>query len=163
VAEKRALAERLGAAWIDPERAMTVECDVLAPCALGSAIWAANVDRLRCKIVCGSANNQLADEGLAKRLAERGILFAPDFIANAGGLISVYREIAGYSRERAIELARGIETTMREILLAADTGAITPLEAAQERAMRRLAAAATPDWHPSRRRVAAAPAVRRLT
>ncbi len=145
LAEKRALAERLGAAWIDPERAMTVECDVLAPCALGGAISAANVDRLRCEIVCGSANNQLADERLAKRLAERGILFAPDFIANAGGLINVNREIAGYSRERAIQLARGIETTMREILIVADTGAITPLEAAVERATSGLAAAVTPE------------------
>jgi leucine dehydrogenase len=142
LATKRALADRLGARWIDPERAMTVECDVLAPCALGGAISAANVDRLRCKIVCGCANNQLADEALAERLTERGILFAPDFIVNAGGLINVYREIVGYSRERAIELARGIEKTMREVLLAAAAGGITPLDAARERAMRRLGAAA---------------------
>jgi leucine dehydrogenase len=141
VDEKRALAERFGARWVDPQRLMTVECDVLAPCALGGAISAANVDRLQCEIVCGSANNQLADESLAERLAERGILCAPDFIANAGGLINVYREIAGYSREHAIELARGIETTMREILLAAGTGEMTPLDAARQRALRRLASA----------------------
>ena len=59
--EKRALAERLGATWVDPEHVMTVECDVLAPCALGGAISVSNVDRLGCEIVCGSANNQLAD------------------------------------------------------------------------------------------------------
>jgi leucine dehydrogenase len=139
--EKRVLAERLGATWVDPERGMTVECDVLAPCALGGAISFSNVDRLGCEIVCGSANNQLADESLAERLAEHGILFAPDFIANAGGLINVYREIAGYGRERAIELARGIETTMRGILLAAEKGGITPLDAARERATSRLTAA----------------------
>jgi leucine dehydrogenase len=142
VAEKRTLADRLGAAWVEPERAMTIDCDVLAPCALGGAISAANVERLRCQIVCGSANNQLADEALADRLAGRGILFAPDFIVNAGGLINVYREIVGYSRERAIELARGIEKTIREILLAAEAGGITPLDAARERALRRLASAA---------------------
>jgi leucine dehydrogenase len=141
VAEKRPLADRLGATWVDPEHAMTVECDVLAPCALGGAISASNVDRLRCEIVCGSANNQLADEALAGRLADRGILFAPDFIVNAGGLINVYREIVGYGRERAIELTRGIEKTMREILLAAEADGITPLDAARERAMKRLASA----------------------
>ena len=77
------------------------QCDVLAPCALGGAIDAANAPRLRCEIVCGCANNQLADEGLAEALAERGILYAPDFIVNAGGLIHVYREIRGYSRGAA--------------------------------------------------------------
>jgi leucine dehydrogenase len=152
LAEKRAFAERLGATWVDPEDAITVECDVLAPCALGGAIRGANVDRLRCEIVCGSANNQLADESLAERLAERGILFAPDFIANAGGLINVYREIAGYGRERAAELARGIETTIREIVLAADARGITPLEAAQERATSRLAAAASRGFSASQAR-----------
>jgi leucine dehydrogenase len=138
--EKRALAERLGATWVDPEDAATAECDVLAPCALGGAISGSNVDELGCEIVCGSANNQLADESLAERLAERGILFAPDFIANAGGLINVYREIAGYSREHAVALARAIETTMREIVITAEARGITPLEAARWRAMRRLAA-----------------------
>ena len=79
---------------------MLAECDILAPCALGGAIDAANLPRLRCEIVCGCANNQLADEGLADALAERDILYAPDFIVNAGGLIHVYREIRGYSEQR---------------------------------------------------------------
>ena len=78
---------------------------MLAPCALGGAITADNAPRLRCDIVCGSANNQLADEALADVLAEHGVLYAPDFIANAGGLIHVYMEIKGYSEARAIALA----------------------------------------------------------
>jgi leucine dehydrogenase len=139
--ERRALAERFGATWMDPEAAMLADCDVLAPCALGGAVSSANVEALSCEVICGSANNQLADESLADRLAERGILHAPDFIANAGGLINVYREIAGYDGARAVKLALGIEGTMRSILRAAETRAITPFAAAHELADERLAAA----------------------
>jgi leucine dehydrogenase len=92
-------------------------------------------------VICGSANNQLADEALADRLAEHGILFAPDFIANAGGLINVYREIAGYDGAQAVKLTLGIERTMRSILSAGESRGITPLAAAHELADERLAAA----------------------
>jgi leucine dehydrogenase len=139
--ERRLLAQRLGATWVDPREATLAQCDVLSPCALGGAVSEANVDRLRCEVICGSANNQLADESLADRLAERGILFAPDFIANAGGLINVYREIAGYDGAKAVKLALGIEGTMRSILSAAESRGITPLAAAHELADERLAAA----------------------
>jgi leucine dehydrogenase len=139
--ERRLLAQQLGATWVDPREAMLSACDVLAPCALGGAVSEANVDRLRCEVICGSANNQLADEALADRLDDRGILFAPDFIANAGGLINVYREIAGYDGARAVKLALGIEGTMRSILSAAESRGITPLAAAHELADERLAAA----------------------
>jgi leucine dehydrogenase len=137
-ARKHALVAGLGAQWIDPGEAMTAECDVLAPCALGGAISADNVFDLRCEIVCGSANNQLADEGLAAVLAERGILYAPDFIANAGGLIHVYMEIKGYSESRAIALAEGIETTVSDLLERADRSGTSPLEAARTVACERL-------------------------
>jgi glutamate dehydrogenase/leucine dehydrogenase len=120
---------------------MLVECDVLAPCALGGAIDAKNAGRLRCAIVCGSANNQLAAEGLAEVLANRDILYAPDFIVNAGGLIQVYGDIRGYSQEQARELALGIETNTERVLAAARERAITPLEAASELADERLGAA----------------------
>jgi leucine dehydrogenase len=139
--ERRLLAQQLGATWVDPREAMTSACDILAPCALGGAITASNVDALRCEVICGSANNQLAEESLAERLAERGVLFAPDFIANAGGLINVYREIAGYDGAQAVKLALGIEGTMRSILTAAESRGITPLAAAHELADERLAAA----------------------
>ncbi len=98
---KRRLARELEAEWIEPSKELETECDLLAPCALGGAIDAANLPRLRCQIVCGCANNQLADEGLANPLAERDILYAPDFIVNAGGLIHVYKEIRGYSEHEA--------------------------------------------------------------
>ena len=140
-ARKHALVAGLGAKWVDPGEAMVAECDVLAPCALGGAISADNVFDLRCQIVCGSANNQLADEGLAAVLAEREILYAPDFIANAGGLIHVYMEIKGYSESRAIALAEGIETTIADVLQRADRRGTSPLEAARAVARERLDAA----------------------
>jgi len=138
---KRALAEVLGATWREPEEAMLAECDVLAPCALGGAVDAANVGSLRCEIVCGSANNQLADDALAGVLADRGVLYAPDFVANAGGLIHVFMELEGYSEDRAVELALGIEGTMGRILSIAREREVTPLTAARELAAERLGAA----------------------
>ena len=138
---RRSLATELEAEWIEPSTEMLAECDILAPCALGGAIDAANLPRLRCEIVCGCANNQLADEGLADDLAERGILYAPDFIVNAGGLIHIYREIRGYSERQARQLTLGIEVNLNRILTAADERAITPLRAARELAQERLDAA----------------------
>jgi leucine dehydrogenase len=136
---KRALAADLPRAeWIDPNVALQAEVDVLAPCALGGAINETNVARLRCRIVCGSANNQLSHEGLAEDLAANGILYAPDFVANAGGLINIAVEREGYDAARARRLAAGIEQTMTGLLRDAEENARTPLAAAYELARRRL-------------------------
>jgi leucine dehydrogenase len=138
-AAKRKLASELGVEWIEPTEELVAECDILAPCALGGAINRANLPLLRCAVVCGCANNQLADERLATDLDERGILYAPDFVVNAGGLIHVYREIRGYSEEHARELALGIEGNLDGIFEAAAESSVTPLEAARELALERLA------------------------
>ena len=138
---KRELAERLGARWLDPDDAITAECDLLAPCALGGAIDADNLERLRCEIVCGAANNVLADRSLAARLAECGILYAPDFIANAGGLINVYGELHSLDRERLDSLVDGIGEALRRVFDAAEARSVTPLEAARALAEERLDAA----------------------
>jgi leucine dehydrogenase len=130
-----------GAEWVAPEQALEVACDVLAPCALGGLIGFGEVPRLRAPIVCGAANNVLTSSEVAAELDAHDILYAPDFIANAGGLISVYGELHRLPAERALELARGIEGTMSRILAAADERWITPLEAAEEFALGRLAQA----------------------
>jgi leucine dehydrogenase len=135
---KREIAERLGARWLDSAKAATVECEVLAPCALGGAIDGDNVERLRCEIVCGAANNVLADRSLAKRLAERDILYAADFIANAGGLINVYGELHDLDRERLDSLVDGIGEALRRVFKAAEARSETPLEAARTLAEERL-------------------------
>lgn len=135
---KRGAAAALGATWVAPERAIAAGCDVLVPCALGGVIGPAEAERIPAGIVCGAANNVLSSDGVAAILAERGVLYAPDFIANAGGLISVYGELRGFEHARAIELADGIEETMGRILEIAARRGITPLEAARARARSRL-------------------------
>jgi leucine dehydrogenase len=136
---RRGLAERLGAGWLEPEDALCADCDVLAPCALGGALDAATVDRLRCRVVCGAANNQLASDRLDERLAERGILYAPDYIVNAGGLMHVCMEIHGYDEDEATDLALGIEATLGGVLESARHDRTTPLRAAGKLAAERLA------------------------
>jgi leucine dehydrogenase len=137
---RRELAERLGAKWVEPEAEMLSKCDVLAPCALGGAVDETNVDLLRCQIICGSANNILADEALADGLRDRGIVYAPDFIANAGGLIHVYAELHRHDAARVDELVDSIGDTVARILVEAGESGTTPLEAARRLAQRRLAA-----------------------
>ena len=139
---KRAEAERLGAGWLEPDEAMLAECDVLAPCALGGAINPDNVQSLRCEIVCGSANNVLAGDALAPGLADRGVLYAPDFIANAGGLINVYGELHDLGREQLDELVDGIGDALRRVFDLAAERSVPPLEAARELAQAKLEAAA---------------------
>ena len=134
----RRLAEHLGAEWVEPERAATAECDVLAPCALNGTIGRDNVAELRCGAVCGSANNMLADESVAAELHRRGILYAPDFIANAGGLLHVYGELHDLPEARVSELVDGIGPALDAVFAEAEEGAITPLEAARELAAARL-------------------------
>jgi leucine dehydrogenase len=136
---KRALAKELpNARWADPNVGIQAEVDVLAPCALGGAINESNVGRLRCQIVCGSANNQLSHEGLAEDLAAHGILYAPDFIANAGGLINIALEREAYDPARARRRAAAIEQTMAGLLEDAQRSGSTPLAAAYALARRRL-------------------------
>ena len=142
-ASKRRLASELpGAEWATPEQALRADLDVLAPCALGGVIEDDVADALRCAVVCGSANNQLADDRLADRLAARGVLYAPDFIVNAGGLMNVGLELdpRGYDETRARTRVTGIEDVMSRILDAARRRGITPLAAAVELARERLEA-----------------------
>jgi leucine dehydrogenase len=139
--KREALTKLPGVKWTDPSSAMLADVDVVAPCALGGVIDQVNVGRLRCRIVCGAANNILAHEGLADDMAAQGILYAPDFIANAGGLINVSLELGGYDPAKARAGAAGIEQTMRNLLDEADATNVTPLTAAYQLARRRLTAA----------------------
>jgi leucine dehydrogenase len=138
---RRRLADHLGATWIDdPAAALLTPCDVLAPCALGGVLDARTIDRLRTKIVCGAANNVLAEDRLAQSLAHRQITYAPDFIANAGGLINVYAELHQLGPQAVASLVDGIGITVLHILEAADRNGTTSLAEAQALALRRMAA-----------------------
>jgi leucine dehydrogenase len=92
-----------------------VECDVFAPCALGSGINPTTVPRLRCKIVAGAANNQLSDGSMGAALMQRGMLYAPDYAINAGGLINVAQEVVGYDADKSRARTLKIYDTILEI------------------------------------------------
>jgi len=138
---RRAAAEQLGARWVSPGRALTAAVDVLAPCALGGILDHRSVERLQAAVVAGAANNQLADDSVADLLAARGILWAPDFVANAGGIINISVELepGGYDRARARVRVAGIGDTVRRVYDDAAGAGLTPLAAAMELARRRLA------------------------
>ena len=93
-----------------------MDIDIYAPCALGSTLNPNTISSLKCAIVAGAANNQLADEERdGKLLSEKGIIYAPDFLINAGGLINVYSEIKGFSPEEVINQTKNIYNTTLEI------------------------------------------------
>ncbi|MCA9592508.1 MAG: Glu/Leu/Phe/Val dehydrogenase [Myxococcales bacterium] len=109
-------AEReLGAEVVPLDRIFSVECDVLAPCALGSALNDDTIPKLACKIVAGAANNQLAEPRHGDDLMQRGVLYAPDYAINAGGLINVATEIDGYDAEKSRAKVMKIYDTIFEI------------------------------------------------
>ncbi len=113
--------------------------DVYSPCALGGALNDETVPRLSARIVCGGANNQLAHPGIEQQLEAAGVLYAPDYVVNAGGLIQVADEIDGYSEQRARAKATRIFDTMKRIFeLAAEAG-VPPAVAADRLAEQRMA------------------------
>jgi leucine dehydrogenase len=132
-AAERARAEH-GVEVVPVDQILAAECDILAPCALGAALNDQTIPRLRCKVVAGGANNQLADEERhGRELHERGILYAPDFVLNAGGLISVYNELmTSYNRERALRMTRGIYLNLMKVFETSRSESI-PTAAAAER------------------------------
>jgi leucine dehydrogenase len=141
--ERRAVAEALGAAWVEPETAQRTECDVLAPCALGATLTHPEAERMRCRLIVGAANNQLAGDDVADDLAARGIAWVPDFVANAGGLlyaVSVARD--GLAQADALARVDALGDTALEVLRRAAAQRTSTLAAANAVADERLAAAA---------------------
>lgn len=137
-----ALAAELGSDVVGPDDALTVECDVLSPCALGAVLSASTIPTLRCAAVCGAANNQLATDEDDARLAEAGVLYAPDYVVNAGGVINIADEASpgGYDRARAWARVGRIGDTLRQVFAIADDHGITPGAAADRLVEDRLAA-----------------------
>lgn len=122
----------------DNDALVRSEIDVYAPCALGHALTDEVVDALPARIVCGAANNQLAHRGIEKALEDRGILYAPDYCVNSGGLIQVADELEGFSFERAQQRAGGIFDTTREVFRLASEESVSPAVAADRLAERRM-------------------------
>jgi valine dehydrogenase (NAD+) len=124
----------------DTDALVASTLDVYAPCALGDALTDDVVETLSATIVCGAANNQLAHPGVEKLLADRGILYAPDYCVNAGGLIQVADELEGFSFERAKQRATKIFDTTREVFRLAAADDVPPAVAADRLAEQRIAA-----------------------
>jgi leucine dehydrogenase len=132
----RALADRIGAEVVSVDDAIGVECDVYAPCALGGTLNAETIPRLRCRVVAGSANNQLTQPEDAERLRDAGILYAPDYVINAGGALNAIGvETLGWDRKTSDQRVAAIGDTLTEIYARADAEGITT-EAAAERLAR---------------------------
>jgi leucine dehydrogenase len=134
----------LGARWIDPRHAARTRVDVLVPCALGGLLTERSAAALRCRAIAGAANNQLQTDAVARLLARRQILWAPDFVANAGGLINIAAEIGGYDPVAARYRVRSIGETLRRIYDRAARDRITPLAAAMLLAQANLQTAGQP-------------------
>jgi len=123
----------------DVDALVRADLDVYSPCALGGALSDDVVSVLRARVVCGAANNQLAHPGVEKLLAERGVLYAPDYVVNSGGVIQVADEYRGYVPERARERATAIFDTTRRIFAVAAEEGVPPAVAADRLAERRMA------------------------
>jgi leucine dehydrogenase len=120
------------------DHALSVACDVLAPCALGGVFDDVTVPQLQCRVIAGAANNQLASERAADQLAERDILFVPDFVASAGGIINIAEEFVGYDRARALKRAAAVGPTTARVLRSARDRGVTPQRAAEDLARARI-------------------------
>lgn len=126
--------------FVTSEEMFNLDIDVYAPCALGGSLNDDSLSLLKCSIIAGAANNQLLDEAKhGKMVMEKGILLAPDFVINAGGLINVYLELDGYNRERAYSRTEGIYDVTLEIFKAANAQNIPTIEAAKIVAEKRIA------------------------
>lgn len=131
----------LGVEIVSSEEIMEVDCDVLAPCALGAGLNQESIPKLRCSIVAGGANNQLHNEEIdGVALHERDILYAPDFVINAGGLINVYNELTGdYNQERALRMTRGIYLNLMRVFQISKEEKVPTYVAADRMAEERIA------------------------
>lgn len=132
-------AREMGATIVGPEEIYDVACDIFAPCALGGVLNSQTIPRLKCAVVAGGANNQLDTEEDGAELQRRGILYAPDYIINAGGVINVACEIdADYSVERAQQMTERIYETMERVLHIASRDKIPTAQAADRLAEARI-------------------------
>jgi leucine dehydrogenase len=138
-ARARQVVEKYGATLVGDRELLSLPVDVFAPCALGAVLNDHTVPLLKAKVVAGAANNQLAEPRHGEMLARRGIVYVPDYAINAGGLINVAQEVAGYDRAKALDRAGRIHDTIRELLERAKATSQRPEEVADRMVEERLA------------------------
>lgn len=128
-----------GASAVHADQILAVECDILAPCALGAILDDKSIERLRTKAICGGANNQLAEPRHGDALKELGILYAPDYVVNAGGVMNVFVELEGYSQERALDKTKKVYDNVMGVFKIAKRDNISTHIAADRLAEERIA------------------------
>jgi leucine dehydrogenase len=138
-AKANAVAKATGAKIVEGDAIFSVDADIFSPCALGGIINDKTIPMLKVQIVAGGANNQLLEERHGDMLAQRGILYTPDYVANAGGVINVYGEVAGWDAQRALDKADDIYDTVLRVFDIAESEKIPTYEAADRLAEQRLA------------------------
>lgn len=134
----KGIVEKYGAQAVEPKEIYGVACHLFAPCALGAVINDETLPRLRCDIIAGAANNILAEEHHGQEMEKKGILYAPDYVINAGGLINVADELNGYQRERAMNKAARIYDSLKRVFARAREKKIPTYQAADGVARERL-------------------------
>jgi leucine dehydrogenase len=140
--ERVARLEEIGVTAVPLEGILERECDVLAPCALGAALNDESIPKLRCAVVCGAANNQLARIENGDQLLARDLVYAPDYVVNAGGIINIAEEFVGYDPGRAEARVRRIYETTLGVLQRARSDGVSPARAADRIAEERIASVA---------------------
>ena len=134
----RRVTREFGARAVAPHEIYGAPAEIFAPCALGGIVNDDTIPQLRVQIVAGGANNQLLEERHGDILEERGILYAPDYVANAGGVINVYSELAGWDSQRSLRKADEIYSTVLGVFEIAKADGIPSYLAADRLAERRL-------------------------
>lgn len=135
----RRAVEDFGAKAVDPDEIYSVDCDIYAPCALGATINDATIPQLKAKVIAGSANNQLKETRHGDAIHEMGIVYAPDYVINAGGVINVADELYGYNQERALKKVEGIYNNIERVIEIAKRDGIPTYVAADRMAEERIA------------------------
>jgi leucine dehydrogenase len=135
----RQVSKKYGAEAVSNNSIFDISADIYAPCALGSTINTQTIAKLQCPIIAGSANNQLQDETLhGQMLLDKGILFAPDYVINAGGIINCYSELMGFSKKRTMQLTENIYEATRNVLQLSKSENISTTTAANKIAEKRI-------------------------
>lgn len=130
--------EAFGARAVDPDDIYGVQCDIYAPCALGATINDDTIPQLKAKVIAGSANNQLKDTRHGDTIHEMGIVYAPDYVINAGGVINVADELYGYNQERAMKKVEQLYTTIEKVIEISKRDGIPTYVAADRMAEERI-------------------------
>ncbi|MET3979398.1 leucine dehydrogenase [Mucilaginibacter sp. UYP25] len=136
----RQVSKKYGAEAVSNNSIFDIDADIYSPCALGATINTETIAKIKCGIIAGSANNQLQDERIhGKMLLEKGILFAPDYVINAGGIINCYSELMGFSKKRTLQLTENICEATRNVLKLSKLENISTTDAANKIAEKRIA------------------------